>query len=105
MAQDRAAVDRQLGDVAAIEEDATAIGLHQPHDRIETCGLACTVGAEQADDFPAMHLEADIVEDSALVVGLGDRADFEAAVRETIFVHLVCWRCGTVKWPTTRPPL
>ena len=120
-AEDRPAVHRQLGDVLAVEEDPAAVGLHQAHHRIEAGGLAGAVRPEQADDFAAMDVERDVVKDRAAVVGLGDRADFEPAARLLRlargpreggrFVHspaycgFCCWRCGTVKWPVTRPPL
>ena len=61
--------------------DAAAVGLHQAHDRIEAGRLAGAVGAEQADHLAAVDVERDVVEHRALVVGLGDRADLEPAVR------------------------
>ena len=41
----------------AVQEDAAAVGLHQPHDRIEAGGLAGAVGAEQADHLAAVDVE------------------------------------------------
>ena len=58
-----------------------AIGLHQAHDRIEAGRLAGAVRPEEADNFAAMHVERDVVKYGAAVIGLGDRADFEAADR------------------------
>ena len=57
-----------------------AVGLHQAHDRVEAGGLAGAVGSEQPDDLAAMNVEADVVQNRPLVVGLGDRADLEPVV-------------------------
>ena len=111
-------VHRQLGDVLAVEIDEAAVGLHEPHDRIEAGRLAGAVRAQQPDDLASVDLEADVMEDRALVIGFGDRAHFEPAVQRPRLggatgnrgglVHCFvwfCWCCGTVKWPVTRPPL
>ena len=78
-AQDCAAVHWQVRDILPVEEDAAAVGLHQPHDRIEARGLARAVRPEQADNFPAMNVERNVMKHRPTVVGLGDRAHLEPA--------------------------
>ena len=78
-AQDRPAIHRQPRNVRPVEVDPAAVGLHQPHHRIETGGLAGAIGAEQPDHFAARHAQRDIVEHGAPVIGLGDRTHLEPA--------------------------
>ena len=42
-----------------VEEDPAAVRLHQPHYGIKAGGLSGSIGTEQANHFPAMHVEAE----------------------------------------------
>ena len=78
-AQDRAAIHRQAGNLRAVEVDPPAVGLHQPHDRIETGGLARPVRPEQPDHFAALDVQRHVVQHGAAVIGLGDRPHVQTA--------------------------
>jgi hypothetical protein len=77
--QDSPAVHGQRSDVAPVQQDPARVGLHQPHDRIEAGRLAGAIRAQQADHLAAMHFEADVMKDGALVVALGEMPDLEPA--------------------------
>ena len=80
-AEDRAPVHRKLGDILPVEEDPAAVRLHQPHDRIEAGRLARAVGPEEAHDLAAVNVERNVMGHGPTVIRLGDRPDFQAAVR------------------------
>src|SRR5204863_9477932 len=66
----RAALDRQMGELFAVEVDRARVHRHQPDDHVEAGGLAGAVGAEQPDHLAARHLERDILHDGAGLVAL-----------------------------------
>ena len=49
-------------DLVAIEHDVAGVGRHKPGDAVEQCGLARTVGADQAGDAMRLDLKVDAVE-------------------------------------------
>ncbi|MDT4867008.1 hypothetical protein FQZ97_1018970 [compost metagenome] len=73
-----AAVHRQVADVVVVDQDAALVGLHQADDHVEAGGLARTVGAEQADDLPAVDAQADVTHDLAALVALGQVLGFQS---------------------------
>ena len=69
-AQARAAEDRQVREVLAVERDAARVDRHEAQDHVEARGLARAVGAEQAHDLAALHGERDVGDHGALAVAL-----------------------------------
>ena len=77
-----ALVVRQIGDVAAVQGDGTAVHHEGTGDGIEQCGLACTVGTENGDEIPLVQMQVQIGQgllfvDGAGIEGLGDVMDFQ----------------------------
>src|SRR5262249_27148945 len=72
-AQSRAAVHRQLGDVAALDADRALIGGYQPGDHIEHRGLSRTIGPEQSDRLAAGNFETPAPNHRSLLEGLAYR--------------------------------
>jgi len=67
-----AAVHGQVGDVLLVDADHALVGADQADDHVEAGGLAGAVGAEQADDLPAVDAHADVADDLAALVALGE---------------------------------
>ena len=55
-------------DVLAVEHDAAAGRVHEAHHGLEGGGLARAVGADDADDLAAAHVERDVMQDVDLAV-------------------------------------
>ncbi len=68
--QARAAVDRQVGELVAVEVDRARVHRHQAHDHVEAGRLAGAVGAEQADHLAARDLERHVLHHRAGLVAL-----------------------------------
>ena len=61
-AEPGAPVHRQIGDVTAVEADRPGVGGDQTGDDVKAGGLSRAVGAEQADDFAALHGDVDVAQ-------------------------------------------
>jgi hypothetical protein len=70
----RALVHGEAADVLAVEQDLPGVARYEANDHVEAGGLAGAVGPEQADDFAGMQVEAEILDDFALLVAFGERA-------------------------------
>ncbi|MNP56156.1 hypothetical protein D3C76_1508600 [compost metagenome] len=68
---------RQVGDVLLVDAHHALVGADQPDDHVEAGGLAGAVRAEKADDLPAFDAHADITDDLAAFVTLGEVLGFE----------------------------
>lgn len=66
-----------MGYIVLIDQDTPLIGTDQADDHVETGGLACAVGTEQADDLAALDGEADVADDLAALVAFGQMLGFE----------------------------
>ena len=62
---------RCTAEVVVIDMNAAGIGLDQADDHVEGSGLACAVGAEQADDAALAQGQTEIVDDATSLVALG----------------------------------
>jgi len=69
-AQARPAVDGQILDGLAVEEDRPGVRAQQADQHIERSGLACAVGAQQADHFALEDRQRNVFDDLAAPVGL-----------------------------------
>ena len=67
-------------DVVAVELDDALVRLNKAGDHVEDGRLAGAVRAEQADGLAAPHIQADILDDAAGLVGLGEIMDREQAL-------------------------
>ena len=67
-----ALVQRHVGDVPAVEEDAALVGLREAGDQAEGGGFSAAGGAQQADELPPIHLQIEIPQDDVLVISGGD---------------------------------
>lgn len=56
----REVVRLHSGDAAAIEVDMAFGGLIDTRDHVEGCGLACTIGTDEADQLTGLHFEAEL---------------------------------------------
>ena len=71
---------REEGDVAAVEDDASGIGIEAAGDGVEEGGLPCPVGADDGNEVARVEVEREVA-DGALFVhgagveGLGDVGD------------------------------
>src|SRR5262245_8746225 len=72
-------MDRQSSDIALIDKYAAAIGGDQTDDHVEAGRLAGAVGAQQADNLAAHHVERNIADNSATLVTLPERSGAQAA--------------------------
>ena len=71
------AVGAPAGDVAAVEDDAAALGRDQAGDAVEQRRLARAVGADEAGDRARLHGEVDAVERADAVEAAVKTADLE----------------------------
>src|SRR5437868_9740908 len=92
----RPPVDRQSGQILAVELDRPAVGGHEPDDHIEARRLAGAVGPEQAHDFAAQHIERDIVNDRARLIPFAKMRGGELIDRDfdARFVHCLSSSVG-----------
>src|SRR5262245_15397513 len=81
----RALVHRQLGEVLAIEEDLSAVGVLQPHDHVKARRLAGAVRSEQPDDLAGAHGDVDAFHDGPTAERL--REPFSLKQRSAGAVH------------------
>ena len=65
-----ALVDWHTADGDIVDFNATCIRRHQADNHVKTGCLACTVRAQQADDFAAVHRERHVLNDHATAVRL-----------------------------------
>jgi hypothetical protein len=65
------------GHVDPVEKDMAGVGLDHAAGHAEAGGFARPVRPEQPDDFAAIHLEIDAVDDAAGTVDLHQSVDFE----------------------------
>ena len=63
-----AAMHGQMGDIRLVDVDPTGVRFHQSDNHVEAGGLAGAIGAEQADDLAGLHVQGDILDDSATLV-------------------------------------
>ncbi len=70
-------VGRQVGDVAAVEDDGAAVGLDHAADGPQQRRLARPVGADQGDDLALADLDLDVGEHGDAVVADAELADGE----------------------------
>src|SRR5688572_3639529 len=68
--QARAAVDRQVRELVAVEMDGAGVHRHEAHDHVEAGGLAGAVRPEQPDHLAARDLERDVLHHGARLVAL-----------------------------------
>ena len=59
MPEARAAVDRQVRELASVEVDRPRVGGDQADDHVEAGGLAGAVRPEQADDLAARDMSSE----------------------------------------------
>lgn len=78
-AQYGAAVDRQAGDVGAVDVDRAGIRRHQADDHVERRGLAGAVRAQQADHFTAFDLQRHVAHHQALAIAFLQALDDQGA--------------------------
>src|ERR1700722_18536794 len=55
---------RRTGNVRAIEQQLTLGSVINPADQIEDRSLACSIGADDGEDFPLLNREADRIDRS-----------------------------------------
>ncbi len=78
---DALGVARVLVDVEAPDRDRAAGLVDQPGEDVDQRRLARAVGAEQAEDLPARHVEADVVQRPlAAGIGLGQLFDADCGL-------------------------
>ena len=65
-----AAKHRPVGDVLAVQIDATAIGFDHAADHAKTGRLAGAIGAKQTDDFGLANIQIDTVDNATSAIGL-----------------------------------
>jgi hypothetical protein len=94
----RPALRRQAGDVASVDEDATAIGMEEAADHAQRRRLPAARRAEQAGQLAAAHLEVEVVDDRAAAEVLRDALDAEAA---GICVGHLIWNPSASRPPIT----
>ena len=58
-------VHRFVGYDLIINCDASRVGFYQPHDHVKASGLACAIGAQQADNLALLDTQGDIPDDFA----------------------------------------
>ena len=56
-AEPGALIHGQRCDVLAVQQDLPLVHAYEPRDHIEAGGFACSVGAQQSDDFAAVEKE------------------------------------------------
>ncbi|MNV87009.1 hypothetical protein D3C71_1810950 [compost metagenome] len=78
-AQFRDAVRRQAQDLAAVEDDAAADLVQQPRHAAQQRALARRVGADDRDEAALGHLQRDVVQHRAAVIGGGQPLDLQQA--------------------------
>ena len=61
-------VGREVGDVAAVEDDGPVIGLDDPADGSQQCRFAGAVGTDQGDDLALADLDGHVGQDDHAVV-------------------------------------
>ena len=67
-------VHRSIGEIGLVEMHGAGVARHQPDNHVEAGRLAGTVRTEQPYDLPALHGEADVVDDEAIAVALCESA-------------------------------
>lgn len=73
----RATVHGLMTDVEVVDQHAALVGAYQADDHVEAGGLACAVGAEQANDLTAFDAQADVTHDLAALVTFRQVLGFE----------------------------
>ena len=106
---DLALVGRQVGDVAAVEEDAAGVGLLEAGGQAQHGRLAAAARAEEGEELALPEPEGDVVDGPDGAEPLGDAAEFEEACskplhyrrRDLVFTRFTWLRedgrpyCGT----------
>ena len=72
---DRAAVDRQSADIAAVDLDGAFLGIPEPRNAAQERGLAATRGTQQGDNLAFGDIERAILQDRDRPEALGNRPD------------------------------
>src|SRR5690606_1749452 len=71
-AEPGALVHRQCCDVLAVQQDLPLVHAYEPRDHIEAGGFACSVGAQQTDDFATADEERSVLPYLAAAMRLCD---------------------------------
>jgi hypothetical protein len=74
---------RQLGHVAALEDDAAGIGMIEAADHVEHRGLAGAVGPDDREDLALLSFERDTGDSLDAAKRLGRFADFQERAHES----------------------
>src|ERR1035437_2869272 len=61
-----------VGNVLPIDQNPASLGRNEPHDNVETRGLAGAVRPQQTEHFTLFYVEADRVDDPSTAVAFAD---------------------------------
>ena len=92
-----------MDDVIAQTGAAAVVSTEQPAEHADEGGLATAVRAQESEDFPLLHLKADVIDDSAISESLGHALHVNGDV---IFHGWACFLNGFPKGvtaPVARP--
>jgi hypothetical protein len=73
----RAPLRRAVGEVFAVEQDATAVGHFEAGDRAQERGLAATRRTEKGEELAGLDADVDVVDGGEITETAGDVLDLE----------------------------